>query len=119
MAIKAIEDFVQKDSFYIKIRHNPIIDITNAVFTVTLCKTENSTPTLLKIWDVSTTNDALNGNSVNGITNIQITSTDTDIDPGEYYLSIKRTLDLETVTLVRTNKNKLAKVEVFKNMADN
>lgn len=115
MAIKAIQDFVQGDSFKIKIRHNPIINISGAVLQLTMSKTEESTPVLEVSYTVPNDTDA-----GNGIAYIEVTSEDSAlVEPGKYYISIKRTLDGDVTTLVRTGLFNVGKVTCFKNLAGN
>jgi hypothetical protein len=112
MAIKAIADFVQGDSFKIKIQHNPIIDITGAVFDLYLSKNEDTTPELHVSYTVPISADA-----VNGITYINITSEQSAAIPaGKYYVMVKRTLAGDTTTIIRTGLYNVGKVECFKNL---
>jgi hypothetical protein len=113
--IKAIQDFTQGDSFKVKLRHNPIINIIGATFTLTLNKSENEDSVL----SVTTTAEA-GDDSTNGIVYINITEEDTlEVPPGQYYISIKRVLDNKTTTIIRTNKHNVGKVTCYKNLVDN
>jgi hypothetical protein len=110
--IKPIKDFVQGDSFKVKIRHNPIINITGAVLTLTLAKSEAVDPVLNKSITV-----ALSTDSANGIAYIPVTSQESvNIPPGQYYVTIKRVLDGETITLIRTGLANVGKITCFKDL---
>lgn len=111
--IKAIQDFVQGDSFKIKIRHNPIVNISGAILKLRFAKTEDgSSPVLSVDYTVPTDTDASNG-----IAYINITSTQSAaVPPGKYYISLKRILDGDTSTIIRTGLYNVGKVTCFRNL---
>lgn len=112
MRIKPIKDFVQGDNFKIKIRHNPIINITGAVFILALAKSENNDPELVVTHTV-----ALSTDSANGIAYIPVTSIESSIPAGQYYASIKRILDGQEITILRTGLDNVGKVTCLKNLS--
>jgi len=110
--IKPIKDFVQGDSFKVKIRHNPIININGAKFILTLTKSESIEPVLIK--EITAT---LSTDSTNGIAYIPITALESkEIPAGSYYVTIKRILNGETTTLIRTGLANVGKVTCFKDL---
>ena len=115
--IRVCQDFVQGDSFIIKVSHNPVIDLTGATFELTLKLTETSIPVLSEVYAVPITEPEAT-NATNGIVNIPIPSASTAlVAPGKYLASLKRTLaagDLKT--LVRTGKGGAQKVTCYKNL---
>jgi hypothetical protein len=109
--IKPIKDFIQGDSFTIKVEYNPVVNITNDVFTLILTKNENSVP-VLKVTHTATGADASNG-----ITHIPVSSSQTsNIQAGDYYVSLTKTKGTEVTTLFRTNVNKVDKVTCHSNL---
>jgi len=113
--VKVFKDFVQDDSFIIKISHNPVLDMTGAVFDVTLKKNlDDSVPLVLANYTVLPSEDA-----TNGIVYIPITREATSAIPeGEYYGSIKRTIGTNTITLLRSGKDNADKVKVYKTITE-
>lgn len=109
--IKPIKDFIQGDSFTIKIEHNPVMDITNNVFTLIITKNENTEP-VLKLIHTADTDEA-----INGITSINVSSEHTsNIQAGDYYVSLTKSNDDGVTTLFRTNINKVDKVTCYSNL---
>ena len=103
------EDFVQDDSFVIQVSHNPVIDITGAVFEFTLKTCDDSAESVL----YTSYTCPVDANSTGGIALIPITRELTsDVDPGEYIGSLKRTMGTDTKTLLRTGKPQIVNNEV-------
>ena len=119
--VKVCEDFVQGDSFDMKISHNPAFDITGAVFELNLSAIEGGDP----VMTVSHTTPA-DADALNGISTLVVSSTDTaNIPPGTYFGSLKRTLSGgEVRTILRSGKKTadgsiVRKVEVYANLDTN
>lgn len=117
-SVKVCQDFSQGDAFEIKVSHNPVIDITDAVFELNLSAVEGGDPTLTVSHTVPAGADA-----TGGIATIPVTIADTTpVAPGLYFGSLKRTLSGGQVrTLLRSmtrtsNGAVVAKVEVFQNL---
>jgi len=113
--VKPFKDFVQDDSFVIKITHDPIIVLTGAVFDVTIKENpDDVTPITLASYTVPAGGDA-----DAGIANIPITREITSAVPeGDYYASIKRTIGVDTITLLRTGKGNIDKVTCYKTLTE-
>lgn len=115
--IQVCQDFIQGDDFVIKVSHNPVVDLTDASFELTLKKAEEGDPILYVLYAVPAGADA-----TGGIANIPVPSVKTAlVEPGEYFASLKRTLAAGTTkTLIRTGatySDAIArKVEVYKNL---
>ena len=92
-------DFTQGDSFYIKLRYLPAIDLADSVYTFALSKNELPSNNVLEVsYIVPESADA-----TNGIVNIHITASDTiDLEPKKYYGSLKRVINGEVHTILRT-----------------
>jgi len=124
--IRVCKDFVQDDSFYIKVSHNPVVDQTTAVYELTLKAKETSgTPALYVSYDVAAAivaaapDTTIYDNAVLGIVNVPITREDTSaVQPGKYFASLKRTIGTETLTLVQSGINDAAKVEVYQTLTE-
>lgn len=111
--IQVCQDFIQGDSFVIKVSHNPVVDLTLASFELTLKKNEGGDPILSVLYAVPSGADA-----TNGVANIVIPAEKTSlVPPGEYYGSLKRKLASGDVkTLIRTGKDNARKVICYKNL---
>lgn len=114
--MKVFKDFTQDDSFLIKIVHNPVLDITGAVFDVTMKKTPDDTSEALSVSYTA----PVGTDATNGIAYIPITREDTSaVQEGDYYASIKRTIGNSTLTLIQTDKaNNIDKVRVTKTLTE-
>lgn len=102
--MKVFRDFVQDDSFVIKVSHDPAFDITGYVFDYTLKPSERATNAVLhEAYTAPADADA-----IAGVVYIPIPKTATSkVPPGEYYASLKRTTPLavspaQTVTILRS-----------------
>lgn len=114
--IQVCQDFTQGDDFRIKVSHNPVVDITGGQFRLTLKKNETGNPVLNVLYNVG---DDTDDDAANGIAYVNIPASATSlVEPGEYYASLKRILNGDTVTLVRTGMNDARKVKVFKNLTN-
>ena len=109
--VQVCQDFIQGDTFIIKVSHVPVIDLTGSTFELTLKKEERGDSVLSVVFPHP-------GNGTDGTIDIEIPSTKTSlVPPGEYFASLKRTLSGgEAKTLVHTGKDNARKVEVFKNL---
>jgi len=124
--IRVCKDFVQDDSFYIKVSHNPVVDQTTAVYELTLkVKEKSGTPALYVSYDVNAAIIAeapattIYDDAVLGIVNIPVTREDTSaVQPGKYFASLKRTIGTETFTLVQSGIYDAKKVEVYQTLTE-
>jgi len=110
--LRVCEDFVQDDSFNVKVSHNPAIDLSTAVFELVLKKDEKSeTPAMSVTYDIAATiiadapDTTVADNAVLGVAYIPVTREDTSaVPPGSYIASLKRTIGSDTKTIIRTGK---------------
>ena len=124
--IRVCKDFVQDDSFFIKVTHNPIVDQTTAVYELTLKAKETSgAPALYVSYDVAAAIVAeapatiVYDNAVIGIVNVPIPRTETSkVQPGKYFASLKRTIGSETLTLVQSGISEAKKVTVYQTLTE-
>lgn len=112
-----IPDFVQDDSFKVRIAHDPVVDITGAVFELTLKLTEEDvTPALYITHTVGDDPDDVPGT---GVAFLSVSREDTSaVAPGVYLASVKRTIGTDTVTIARTGKDNAAPVKVWKTLIE-
>lgn len=114
---KVIPDFVQDDSFRIKIEHSPVADITGAVFDLTLKSNVDDTSAVLSVSH--TIGDDVDDNPGIGLAYITVTREDTSaVAPGSYFASIKRTIGADTVTIARSGKDNADKVLCYKTLLE-
>jgi hypothetical protein len=112
-----IPDFVQDDSFRIKIEHSPVADITGAVLLLTLKSTEDAADAALSVSH--TVGDDADDSPGTGVAYITVTREDTSaVAAGSYFASVKRTIGTDTVTIARTGKDNGAAVRVYKTLAE-
>ena len=112
--LKVCQDFVQGDSFVIKVSHNPEVDLTGGSFELILKTDEDSDTEVMSVTHaVPAGADATAGRA-----SIPVLTTDTEnVPPGKYFASLKRTLaDGSVNTLVRSGKDNAGKVTVYKNL---
>jgi len=117
--LRVCEDFVQDDSFNVKVSHNPVIDLSTAVFELVLKKDEKSTINAMSVtYDIAATiiadapDTTVADNAALGIAYIPVTREDTSAVPdGEYIGSLKRTIGSETKTILRTGKTEYSNNE--------
>ena len=113
--VKVFKDFTQDDTFVIKVSHNPVLDITGAVFDVTLKQNPDSTTAAL---DVSYT-VPVGADATNGIAYIPITGAVTSlVSEGDYYGSIKRTIGTSTITVLSSCMPNVDKVHCCKTLKE-
>lgn len=110
-----IPDFVQDDSFRVRIEHDPPADLTGAVFDLTLKAAETDTTAALLVSHTIGA-DAEDAPTL-GIAHLTVSRTDSSaIAPGVYLASIQRTLGTDTVTIARTGKDGGMPVRVYKTL---
>lgn len=111
---KVFKDFVQGDSFLIKISHNPVVDLTGATFRVVM----SYNPGRDLVLDVTHTAGAhVDDVPGSGIVHIPITSADTAaVDPGKYYGSIIRTIGTNVITILQSGKNNVDTVTCYEKL---
>jgi len=113
--VKVFKDFTQNDSFLIKVRHNPVKNLTGAVFTVTLKQHLNDASAALSVS--TTAGDHASDAPTNGLVYIPITQSDTvSLPPGTYYGSIRRTIGSDSITILRSGKNNVDRVTCFEKL---
>lgn len=113
--MKLIKDFVQDDSFIIRITYNPIIDISGSLFELTL----KSNPDSIISYTLASYTAPVGGDSTNGVVNIPVTREATSAVPqGSYYVTLKKTLGDNTITLARSGKSNIDKVTVYKTLIE-
>ena len=113
--LKIVKDFSQGDSFKNKISHNPTKDLTGSSIVFTLKKHENSTTDILKITHA--VGDDANDIAANGLAYLSVASGDTEsINPGKYFGTLKRLIDADVFTIMRSGKDNVELVEVFENV---
>lgn len=111
--IRICEDFVQDDSFKIKVTHSPILDITGAVFDLIFKEKETSTTAALAISQ--TAGDDADDDVANGIAYIPVTrENSSSLAAGTYFVTLKRTIGTDTLTIIRSGKDGVEKVRVHK-----
>lgn len=112
-----IPDFVQDDSFRVKIEHDPVADITGAVFDLTLKSSEDDATAAMHV--THTVGDDPDDSAATGVAYITVTREDTSaVMPGAYFASIKRTIGSDTVTIARTGKDNGSVVKVYKTLTE-
>jgi hypothetical protein len=111
--IKLCKDIVQGDTFKIKISHNPTKDLTGGSLIFTLKKREDSTTAVLSI--THNVGDDTDDVAATGTAYITVTGT-SSIDPGRYFGSIKRVTGTDTYTIIRSDKDNVDLVTVYKSL---
>ena len=113
--MKLVRDFVQGDSFKIKVEHNPTKDLTGGQLVFTLKKRENSATNVLQI--THTVGADILDSRVNGLAYITIPATATaNIPAGKYFGSIKRIIGTDVHTIARSDKDTIDLVSVHTNL---